>query len=146
MCPSTHDVCECVSVSSVECEPTVPQEYHLCLCEVSQVHRNHHTLHTPAWQSSSSVQTETSQSGVPWKLFPLAVNQQHCLEESCHPENGTSIVLVLPLSLQAPSPPPPPPPPPILTITSSTRLPHSPHQPARLRYVSNQQLLVHLFS
>ena len=63
----------------------------------------------PAWLSSASVQTEMSQSGVPWKLSPLAVDQQHCLEESCHPVNGTSIVLVLPLSSQAPPPSPSPP-------------------------------------
>ena len=59
-----------------------------CRMGVEQIKRgcnNYHTLYRHGWVHS--VQTETSQSGVPWKLSPLAVNQQHCLEESCLPES-----------------------------------------------------------
>ena len=59
-----------------------------CRMGVEQIKRGcnkHHTLFRHGWVHS--VQTETSQSGVPWKLSPLAVDQQHCLEESCLPES-----------------------------------------------------------
>ena len=68
-------------------------------------YNNHHTIYT--WMAEFIIcsQTEMSQYGVSWKLSSLAaVDQQHCSEESCHPENGTCIVLVLPLSSQPPPP------------------------------------------
>ena len=73
-------------------------------------YNNHHTVYT-CMAEFIIYQGEMSQSGVPWKLSPLAVDQQHCLEESCHSENGTCIVLVFTTFLTSTPPSPSPSPP-----------------------------------
>ena len=60
----------------------LPHDQQLQVCRmhrVEQMKRWCSKHHTSAWLSSSSVQTEMSQSGVPWKLSSLAVDQQRAL-------------------------------------------------------------------